>query len=106
MKIELKEHTVEKKTHWGTVTKSLNQHVVMIENDNGEMRQCGYVGTSAFLPLTGFPAELVGPVADECEKQLGRKLDRVDPPPSFRQMAEMIAAQRESEQQEDDEVEE
>ena len=102
MKIELKEHTVEKKTHWTTFQKSLNQHKVFIENDDGNMMQCGYVGVHAFLPLSGFPAELVDAVADECERQLNRKLERVSPPPSWAQMQAMIAKQNAEPEDEDE----
>ena len=105
MKIELREHTVPKKTLWGIVDRSLNQHIVLIETDEGKMKQCGYVGVNAFLPLSGFPIELVGPVADECERQLNRKLERIAPPPSFAQMAEMIAKQQMDESLTDEEDE-
>lgn len=95
MKIELKEHTVPKKTLWGTVQRSLNQHIVLIDveqpDGTSKMVQCGYVGATAFLPLCGFPVELVEPVTRECEKQLGRKLDSAAPPPSLRQIQQMVA---------------
>lgn len=94
MKIQLQEHTCEKQTQWGAVTQSLNQHKVFIETDEGKLAQCGYVGVKDFLPLCGFPKELVEPVRAECEKQLNRKLGSVDPPPSFTQIAEMIAVQQ------------
>jgi len=106
MKIELIEHKLEKKTHFGTIMKSLNQHIVLIENDEGKMAHCGYVGVNAFLPLCGFPVELVEEVANECERQLGRKLDRVAPPPSLKQIAMLIAEQRadDAEEEEEDEA--
>ena len=104
MKIELREHTVPKKTHWGTVEKSLNQHIVLIENDaTKQMVQCGYVGETAFLPLSGFPQELCEAVANECSKQLGKPVAAGVAPPSLARLAEMIADQNTSEP--DDETE-
>ncbi len=93
MKIELKEHKVPKKTAWGTVEKSLNQHIVLIENDETkQMIQCGYVGATHFLPLSGFPQELCEAVAAECEKQLGKPVAAGIAPPSLEQIAEMISS--------------
>ena len=93
MKIELKEHTVPKKTAWGTIQKSLNQQIVLIENEETkQMVQCGYVGTTHFLPLSGFPPELSVPGAAECAKILGRPVDAGIAPPSLDKIAEMIAA--------------
>ena len=93
MKIELKEHTVPKKTAWGTVQKSLNQHIVLIENDETkQMVQCGYVGATHFLPLSGFPQELCDLVAAECTKILGKPVAAGIAPPSLDEIAEMIAA--------------
>lgn len=93
MKIELKEHTVPKKTAWGTVQKSLNQHIVLIENDETkQMVQCGYVGATHFLPLSGFPQELCDLVASECTKILGKPVAAGIAPPSLDEIAEMIAA--------------
>lgn len=107
MKIELREHTVPKKTHWGTVQKSLNQHIVLIENDETKtMVQCGYVGATAFLPLAGFPQELCAEVAAECSKQLGKPVSAGEAPPSLTKLAEMIAEQTngdEPDESEDDE---
>ena len=95
MKIEVREHTVPKKTLWGTVEKSLNQHIVLIENsDTGEMVQCGYVGDTAFLPLSGFPQELCQDVADECTKLLGKPVAAGTAPPSLKQIAEMIQSKK------------
>lgn len=91
MKIELIEQNVPKKTVWGTVEKSLNQHIVLIENDEKKMVQCGYVGVNSFLPLSGFPQELCEEVAVECSKQLDRKVAAGIAPPSLTQLAMMIA---------------
>jgi hypothetical protein len=103
MKIELREHTVPKKTHWGTVEKSLNQHIVLIENDaTKQMVQCGYVGETAFLPLAGFPQELCEKVAAECSKQLGKPVSAGEAPPSLTKLAEMIASQTKSDEADDE----
>lgn len=92
LKVECKEHTVPKKTPWGTVEKSLDQHMVFVENsDTKQMIHAGYVGVKAFLPLAGFPKELVADVTAECEKILRRKLESVDPPPTIEQVAAMLA---------------
>ena len=94
MKIELIEHKVPKKTNFGTVHKSLNQHIVLIENlDTEKMVQCGYVGATHFLPLSGFPEELCEEVAAECAKQLGKPVAAGEAPPSLDKIAEMIADQ-------------
>lgn len=108
MKIELIEHKVPKKTNFGTVQKSLNQHIVLIENnDTGKMVQCGYVGDTHFLPLSGFPQELCEEVAAECSKQLVKPVAAGEAPPSLEKIAQMIADQTkvepEAEESEDDE---
>jgi hypothetical protein len=90
MEVQLEEDVCKKKTAWGVVERSLGQHIVRIKNDEGKFVHCGYVGEKAFLPLCGFPAELVDEVANACEKQLGRKLERTSPPPSLSQIAEML----------------
>jgi hypothetical protein len=103
MKLLIKEHTVPKKTQWGTVEKSLNQHIVFIENDETkQMMQCGYVGATAFLPLAGFPQELCEEVAAECSKQLGKPVSAGQAPPSLNKLAEMIAEQNKSNEPDDE----
>jgi hypothetical protein len=89
MEIKLEEHTVPKITRWGTVQRSLNQHIVSIKtDDSAKWLHCGYVGTSAFLPLSGFPNELVPDVARLCGEHLGRDVSYVNAPPT---MAEIQA---------------
>ncbi len=90
IEVQVEEQKCKKETAWGVVERSLSQHVVRVKNEKGEFVQCGYVGVKAFLPLAGFPVELVNEVADACEKLLDRKLDRVAPPPSLKQIAEML----------------
>lgn len=97
MKVKLTKHTVEKKTDFGPITKSLNQHLVHVENVNGVFQHVGYVGVNAFLPLAGFPKELCGEVTSECERQLGRKLQSVAPPPSMAQLAQQMQKDTEDE---------
>lgn len=66
--------------------------MVFVENsETKQMIHAGYVGTRAFLPLAGFPKELVPQVTAECEKILKRNLESVDPPPTIDQVAEMLA---------------
>lgn len=89
VEIQLEEHTVPKKTAWGTVQKSLNQHIVRIKNDDGKFVQCGYVGVKDFLPLSGFPQELCKAVAQECSKQLNREVGFQNPPPSIAEIEAM-----------------
>jgi len=89
VEVQVVEHIVPKETHWGVVDKSLNQHIVRVK-DGDKFVMCGYIGTKAFLPLSGFPKELVDEVADECEKLLNRKIERIAPPPSLTQIAEML----------------
>lgn len=104
MKIELIEHKVPKKTMFGTIQKSLNQHIVLIENsDTNKMVQCGYVGATHFLPLSGFPQELCEEVAAECSKQLGKPVAAGEAPPSLDKIAEMIADQTKVEPEVDSE---
>ena len=92
--IRLEEHTVPKETPHGTVQRSLNQHKVYILNDEtGKYTHCGFVGVHAFLPLAGFPRELLEDVTEECKKQLGRELFAGKPPLSARQLQEKIDSQ-------------
>lgn len=105
IKVEVREHTYPKRTPWGVVQKSLGQHIVLVENsETGQMIQAGYVGDTAFLPLAGFPKELVSEVTAECSKQLGKPLYGVEPPPTVDQVAEMLAASNKT-TSDDDETE-
>lgn len=91
IEVQVEEQKCKKETAWGVVERSLGQHIVRIKNEEGKFVHCGYVGTKAFLPLSGFPAELVEDVCKACEKELGRTLERVAPPPSLKQIAEMTS---------------
>jgi hypothetical protein len=112
MKIELREHKVPKRTHWGTFEKSLGQYYAYIENsENGLMTQCGHVApvigpTAKFLPLAGFPQELCKEYATECSKLLDKPVAAGEAPPSLDKIAEIIADQTKVEpetESEDDE---
>lgn len=87
MEVKLQEHTVTKQTQWGPVEKSLNQHKVFV---NGML--AGYVGVTHFLPLCGFPQELVEKVAGECSKVLGKPVLCGEAPPSVNQLVSMLEA--------------
>lgn len=87
MNVRCEEHTVDKNTDWGVVKKSLNQHKVFL-ND----KLCGYVGVTHFLPLCGFPQELVKGVAAECSKLLGKPVQCGEAPPSVNQLVNMLEA--------------
>jgi hypothetical protein len=93
LKIEFKEHTVAKSTRFGTVQRSLNQHLVYIENDAKEMVHCGYIGDTAFLPLSGFPNELSKEVADAATAKFGRPIGTVEAPLSIAQINALAANQ-------------
>jgi hypothetical protein len=100
MKIEVREHKVPKKTLWGTVEKSLNQYVVLIENEETkQFVQCGYVGETTFLPLSGFPQELCEEVASECSKLIGKHVAAGTAPPSLAELAKMLAPSEPVEQE-------
>lgn len=105
MQVELREHTVPKQTQWGTVQRSLNQHIVMIRNaETDKWMQCGYVGTTAFLPLAGFPNELVPDVARLCGEHLGRDVGYASAPPTMAEAQRMVdAAQGNTQDDEGDE---
>ena len=91
MEIELRPHVSPEKTHWGTVSKSLNQDIVLIQNiDNGEFVQCGYVGDTHFLPLAGFPQELCDAVAAKCSEKLGKPVTAGVAPPSLEELTEFL----------------
>ena len=103
VKIELRPHTVPKKTPWGTIDKSLNQHIVLLKNqDSGQFVQCGYVGDTAFLPLSGFPQELCDEVAAECAKQLGKEVAAGIAPPGLNELVELVNSQVDAEEAEDE----
>lgn len=89
MKVSIQEHMVPKNTAWGPVQRSLGQHIVFLEVD-GVKKQCGYIGKTAFLPLSGFPRELVGEVTKQCSKLVGRDLTGSPPPPSMAELATII----------------
>lgn len=85
MNVTVREHTVDKNTTWGVVKQSLNQHMVFV-NDN----LAGYVGVTHFLPLCGFPKEMVADVAKQCSELLGKDVQCGDPPPSVNQLLNML----------------
>lgn len=87
MKITVEEHKVVKNTQWGPVEQSLGQHRVFVNGSHA-----GYVGVTHFLPLCGFPQELVEPVAAECSKLLGKPVQCGDAPPSVNQLVSMLEA--------------
>lgn len=68
-KVVLKPHTVEKTVGNITVTQSLNQDQVIIVTTTGQ-QMWGYAptipGHGTFLPLSGFPKEMV----DEVQRQI------------------------------------
>jgi hypothetical protein len=90
MELKLIEHVVPEATAWGVINKSLNQHIVMLKNeDTGEFVQCGYVGKTSFLPLSGFPQSACEQVASECSKILNRKVLAGNAPPGLEELAAM-----------------
>ena len=96
LEVTVTEQTVPKKTRWGTVEKTLNQHIVHVRNaDTGKMVHAGYVGTTSFLPVSGFPNEMVDQVAKACSEQLGREVLATPAPPTLDQVAAMIATAKE-----------
>ena len=103
MKIELTEHKVPKKSKWGTVDRSLKQHIVHVLNDDtGKMVQAGYIGDTHFLPLPGFPAEYVDEVAAYATEQLGRPIAGTQPPPTLDEVARMIAETKAADEDDDE----
>jgi hypothetical protein len=93
VEVQLRPHTVPKKTPWGVVEKSLNQHIVLLKNQEiGEFVQCGYVGDTTFLPLAGFPQELCEPVAAACSKHLGKPVAAGIAPPGLSELVEIVNA--------------
>jgi len=93
MKIKLQPHVALTKTPWGIVEKSLNQDIVLMENsETGKMVQCGYVGDTHFLPLSGFPQELCDAVATECAKQLGKPVSAGLAPPGLEELVAIVNA--------------
>lgn len=85
MNIRFEEHFVEKPTQWGVVKRSLNQHIVYV-ND----MEAGIVGKTAFMPRVGFPREWVDAVAQAATKELGRLIVGTEPPPSMAQLAVIL----------------
>lgn len=103
MEIRLVEQTADKTTSWGVIQKSLKQHVVMLLNeDNGKFTQCGYVGTTHFLPLAGFPQELVDDVAALCSQQLNRDVQSGRAPLSYSQLAEKLEQHNAPDEEDED----
>lgn len=79
----LREHfTVEKKTQFGTVHRSLGMDKVYVKNEEGLWRHCGYLAhaAKAFMPLVGVPNELVPLIAAECRKQIEAEVSFVMAP--------------------------
>ncbi len=104
MRIELREHVAPTQTPWGVVDKSLNQQIVLLENsDTGQFVQCGYVGDTHFLPLSGFPQELCDGIAAECAKLLGKPVVAGIAPPSLEELAVILSNGKDAEAGEDDE---
>lgn len=92
VEIKLQPHICKQKTQWGAVEKPLNQHIVSMKNaETGQFVQCGYVGDTAFLPLSGFPQELCEPVAAECAKQLGKPVAAGVAPPGLEELVAIVS---------------
>jgi hypothetical protein len=91
MEIKLIEHKIKETTPWGVVEKSLNQQIVLLKNeDTGKFVQCGYVGDTAFLPLSGFPQEACDAVAKLCTEQLGKPVAAGLAPPGLDELAALL----------------
>jgi hypothetical protein len=98
MEIKLVEHKIKETTPWGVVEKSLNQHIVLLKNeDSGQFVQCGYVGDTAFLPLSGFPQEACEQVAKLCEDQLGKPVSAGFAPPGIEELAAYLSKEDDDE---------
>jgi hypothetical protein len=91
------------------VQKSLNQDRVDIFNEKGEGATWGYCptveGHGTFLPLSGFPKELVGEVQRQINILRGFKDGEGPPPPQMietgRTAAQQAAEAQEAEAQDD-----
>jgi hypothetical protein len=93
MEVKLVPHVSVEKTPYGTVSRSQNQEIVLLKNeDTDAFVQCGYVGDTHFLPLSGFPQELCGAVAEECSKQLGRPVAAGVAPPGLSELVAIVNA--------------
>ena len=57
------------------------------------MVHCGYIGDTAFLPLSGFPNELSQEVAVKATAELGRPIGTVEAPLSISQINALAAKQ-------------
>lgn len=91
VQIRLDRHTATKVTRYGSVEQDLGQDKVFILNDEtGKYTHCGYVGPFAFLPLCGFPKELVETVTQKCSAEVGRELYAGKVPLSYAQMQEIL----------------
>lgn len=92
LEVKLERHTGIKETPYGPVVQDMNQDKVYVLNDEtGKFTHCGFVGVHAFLPLCGFPQELVEAVTAECERQLGRPLSRGDVPLTFQEIQDVVS---------------
>jgi len=84
IKLRLDDFVIPKKTHYGTVMRSMGQDKVYIWNDDTDnWTHCGYFTheTHIFLPLVGVPKELVPAIAEECGKQKSVEAKHVDSMP-------------------------
>lgn len=91
MQIKLEPHVSREKTPWGTIEKSLNQHIVSVLNeDTNQFVQCGYVGDTHFLPLAGFPQEACSVVAALCSEQLQKPVEAGMAPPGLDQLVQIV----------------
>lgn len=84
IKIQLIEFTVPKKTHYGTVERSMGQDKVYVWNDDtNNWTHCGYLthNTNVFLPLVGVPKELVPAIAEQCAKEKSVQVKHVESVP-------------------------
>lgn len=102
----LKPHVIEQRQGNLTVTKSLNQDLVIIEQ-NGKRQHWGYVPSveghhGYFMPLSGFPKEHVAEVQRQINKLRGFAEGEGPPAPIVVDPGPTAAEQMSEEQSEDE----
>jgi hypothetical protein len=91
MQIKVEPHIAKEKTQWGTVDTFMNQHLVFVLNeDTNQFVQCGFVGDTHFLPLSGFPQSACEQVAKLCEEQLGKPVAAGIAPPGLDELVAIV----------------
>ena len=93
------EHTLPKKTRYGTIERSLGQDKVYCKNETGQWKHCGFLfhAHRGFQGLVDFPHELGADLCKELAKIKGYPVAFLGAPESVPEFVEVDESEDEDE---------